>query len=432
MIKIYKNRWLNLPREIKFEKIYFYMGLVFAFTMPISRVMISFFIIAFPLVWIIEGDFKRKWQEIKESNFLTIFMLFYIIILISAIFFSDNSKVAFKFSRLYLYWLSIFVLATSIKKEWINSILSAFLFGMLISEFIAYGVFFEIWQWKHDAQNTLSPFMLHIDYSVFLAFTSILLFTRILSKFYSLKQKFFMLLFFISTTGNLFLQTGRTGQVAYIVAIIVMFFLHYKFRIKAILLATVSIIIIYSLSFNFSNNFQKRVNDTINEIKIIKNGNLNTSWGTRMAFFITTYEILKQNPIFGIGLGDFEEETAKILKMEKFSNYDSYLKNFMSSNHYHNQFLMISVQMGLIGLFFCITLYFLGFKMAIQTKDRELRDIFILFMVIYTVGSFADPLWNKQFTQIIWVFIISLMMANKKYEMKDSLKDFVNKSIFKG
>ncbi|NLK66711.1 MAG: O-antigen ligase family protein [Campylobacteraceae bacterium] len=403
--------------KINYEKTYFYMALLFAFTMPISRAAISFFIIAFPLLWIIEGDFKRKWEEIKESKFLLVFMVFYAVILISAIFFSDDGKTAFKFSRLYLYWITIFVLATSLKKEWIRPLITAFLFGMLVSEIIAYGVFFEIWEWNTATKKNPSPFMMHIDYSVYLAFTSILLFSRIISKNYSLKQKFFMGLFFLSTTGNLFLQEGRAGQAAYIIAIMVMFFLHYRFRIKTVIFSILSIVVIYSIAFNVSDTFQKRVFRTIDEIKIISSGNLGTSWGIRIGFYLTTYEILKENPIFGIGLGDFEEETAKILANEKFKDYP---KKFMSSNHYHNQFLQCTVQMGLIGLIFTLTLYFLGFKMALQTKDRELRDIFTLFMVVYTISSFADPLWNKQFTQIIWVFVISMMIANTKFERQEA------------
>lgn len=417
-LQTYKTNWKTLSRELKFEKIYYFLAILFAFTMPISRAMISFFIIFFPLIWIIEGDFKRKWCEIKESKFLLIFITFYIVILISAIFFSDDGKTAFKFSRLYVYWLTIYVLATSLKKEWIKNILSAFLCGMVVSEIIAYGIFFEFWEFGVGTKVNPSPFMMHIDYSIYLAFTSILLFSRILSKNYSLKQKIFMGVFFLSTTGNLFLQTGRAGQAAYIAAIIVMFFLHYKFKLKTFVGGFLSIVIIYFTAYNVSDSFNKRVNTTISEIKIIKSGNLNTSWGIRLAFWDVTYETLKEYPIFGIGLGDFEKEAAKTLTKEKFDHYEPNLKEFMSSNHFHNQLLQCAMQMGLIGIFFCLTLYFLGFKMAIKTKDKELRDAFTLFMVVYTVGSFADPLWNKQFTQTIWVLMISLMLVNTKFEKR--------------
>ncbi|MCR4941374.1 MAG: O-antigen ligase family protein [Campylobacter sp.] len=401
-------------QNFSYEKFYFYASIIFAFTMPISRAAISAFIILFPLVWLIEGDFKRKFDEIKNQKILLIFLIFYAFIALSALL-SDNTKTALKFFRLYAYWFTLIVLATSLKKEWIKHIITAFLCGMVVSEMIAYGIFFGLWEYGVGNKINPSPFMFHIDYSVYLAFTSILLFSRIISKDYDVKSKIFMGIFFLSTTGNLFLQTGRTGQVAYIAAIFVMFLLHYRFSFKSIASALLSLIIIYSLAYNFSSSFKIRVNVTKNEIAQITSGNLNTSWGTRLAFWVSTYEILKVHPIFGIDLGDFEEETAEILKLDKFKNYQAYLKEFMSSNHYHNQFLMLAVQMGLIGLGFAILLYYLVLRLALKTEAGEYQNIFVLFWVVYFIGSFADPLWNKQFTSIIWILLVSCMIAyNKK------------------
>lgn len=411
-----------LRRDEKFQMIYYYLTLLFAFTMPLSRAAISFFLILFPLIWIIEGDFKRKWSEIKESKFLVVFMVFLILVIISGLFFSDDGKLAFRHIRLYLYWFSIFVLATSLKKEWIRTILSAFLCGMIVSEVIAYGVFFELWQWKNITKANPSPFMIHIEYSVYLAFTSILLFNRVLSKNYSLPQKLFFTLFFLSTTGNLFLQTGRTGQVAYVAALVVMFFLHYKFSLKAFIGIFLSATVIYLSAYNISHNFNKRVHQTIEEITTIQSGELNTSWGIRLAFWPVAYEIVKEHPIFGVGIGDFQKEAANVLTKDKFDSFHPYVKEFISTNNFHNQFLQCSVGMGLIGLFICIALYFLAFKTAICTKDRELRDIYLLFMVIYTIGSFSDTFWGAQFSVTIWILLTSLMLvSNKKLEHHQSL-----------
>lgn len=403
-------------KPLNYDKIYHYLAIAFAFTMPFSRAMVSFFIIIFPLIWMIEGDFKRKFSEIKNSKFLLIFMIFYALVLISALFFSDDTKLAMKWSRLYLYWLTIFVLATSLKQEWIRNIITAFLFGMVVSEIIAYGVFFDLWEFKHATKQNPSPFMMHIDYSIFLSFTSILLFTRLLSKNYALKDKIFMGVFFLSTTGNLFLQTGRTGQYAYIIAIIAMFFLHYGFKFKTIFGSLLTLAAIYFSAYNLSDSFKMRLHRSIQEIQTISSGNLNTSFGTRMTYWIVTYEIAKENPVFGVGLGDYLIAAKKALTKDKFDNYAPFLKNFMSYSHFHNQFLQTTVQMGVIGLSFCLMFYFLAFKMAILTKNKEFRDIFTLFMIIYTLGSCTEPVWGKQFTIIIWVFMLSLMIVNTKYE----------------
>lgn len=226
------SNYLNVRRkELNYEKIYLYLTLSLAFVMPLSRAAISFFILALVFFWFLEGDFKRKFEQIKSSKILFYIGIFYFIVLFSAIL-SSNIETELKFIRLYAYWIVIFVIATSLKREYINTIITAFLLGMFVSEVIAYGVFFNIWKFGIATIQNPSPFMIHIDYSVFLAFTSLILFNRIISKNYSLKEKIFLLLFFCSTTGNLFLSTGRTGQVAFIFGIIVMFFYAISFISK--------------------------------------------------------------------------------------------------------------------------------------------------------------------------------------------------------
>lgn len=122
-----------------------------------------------------------------QKTLLTI-ILFYCVILFSAII-SSNEETASKFIRLYGYWIVIIIIATSLKKEYISAVITSFT-RMFVSEIIAYGVFFELWEFGKATKENPSPFMMHIDYSIFLAFTLMLLFNRIISKIIVLKRNF--------------------------------------------------------------------------------------------------------------------------------------------------------------------------------------------------------------------------------------------------
>ncbi|MBP9490778.1 MAG: O-antigen ligase family protein [Aliarcobacter sp.] len=403
------NFLISKFKELNYEKIYLYLTLSLAFVMPLSRAAISFFILALVLTWFVERDFKRKFEQIKASKVLVLIGIFYCVVLFSAII-SSNIDTTLKFVRLYAYWIIIFVIATSLKKEYISSVITAFLLGMFISEIIAYGVFFDIWKFGNATKEYLSPFMMHIDYSVFLAFTSMILFNRIVSKDYSFKEKFFMFLFFCSTTGNLFLSVGRTGQVAFIFAIIVMFFLYYKLHIKTIIYSFLSLLIIFMIAFNSSDMFEKRVNLAKTDIEKIIDGDLNSSWGIRIAYWMISYEILKENPIFGVGIGDYKEAIIQTLEKEKFDNFPKSMKDFMKEYHVHNQFLMIIIQTGLIGIVIIILLFYNLLRISLSIK-KEYKNIFVLFLVIYFISCIADPLWYKQFTLVLWILFVSLLLS---------------------
>lgn len=401
-------------RNINYEKVYLYLIIAFAFTLPLSRAAISFFTIVLPLIWLFEGDFKRKIEQIKKIKIFYYLFIFYSFLFLSFLL-SSNNETAFNILRLYAYWLNIFVIVTSLRKEHISSVVTAFLLGMFVSETVAYGAFFNIWEFGNATKEYLSPFMMHIDYSVFLAFTSMILFNRIISKNYSFKEKFFLILFFCSTTGNLFLSVGRTGQVAFIFAIIVMFFLHYKLHIKTIIYSFLSLLIIFTIAFNLSSIFEKRVDAAKSDIEKIINGDLHSSWGIRVAFWQVSYEIFKENPILGVGVGDYREAFTKTLQKEKFKKFPISMKNFMSNTHAHNQFLMTIVQMGIIGLIIMLLIIYELFKITLSS-NKENRNIFVLFLVIYLISSMAEPLWYKQFTISLWVLFFSLLVIETSFE----------------
>lgn len=393
--------------NIKIENLYFYLMLFFAFSMPLSRASISLCVLLFVSLWIYEGDFKNKFQKIKTSKLLVSFSLLYFLILFSLLYSSDFS-LALKFVRLYLYWLLIFIIALNLKKEYINKIITAFLFGMFISEFIAYGVILDLWEFGIATKQTPSPFMMHIDYSIFLAVTSIILFNRLLQKDYTFKEKLAIFLFFLSTTGNLFLSTGRTGQIALIFAIIVMFFYNFRFKIRTFIFILLSLLSIYLLAFNLSDSFNHRMKMIQKDFSHLNSGNFNTSIGIRIAYWIVSYDIFKNNPLIGVGAGDYSLAINETLDKKEFGSFAN-AKEFMSKNHAHNQFLMIIIQLGLLGLLLVLYIFYLLLRTILKIENKEHKAILLLFVVIYLASCFTDPLWYKQFTIAIWILFISFI-----------------------
>ena len=399
---------MNL-QNTNYNKIFYYFIPLFAFILPLSRAGISFFVIVLPILWFFEGDFKRKFEQIKSSKLL-IAISAYLIFSIISILWSSNFEQALNVLRLNSYWLLLFVIATTVKKEQITTIISSFLAGMFISELIAYGVFFELWTFKDATVQNPSPFMFWIDYSVFMAFTSILLLNRILSKNYNLKEKILFSLFFISVTGNLFLAIGRTGQVAFIVAIFVLMIIHYKFSIKSLVFSLLFLTTIFTTAYQLSDSFKTRVQSAQQDINNIQKMNLNGSWGIRVAYWITTFDIIKDTPIIGVGLGDFKDETAKIIEVKKYKFLTKKAKDFMGNNNPHNQYLLLLLQMGIIGL--SLLLYLIYQILKLNIKETELKELSILFVTVFFISCFAEPLFFKQFTIALFILFVGIFIAS--------------------
>jgi len=392
-------------KDINYNKIFYYSILIFAFFLPLSRAIISFFIILIPIIWFIEGNLKQKLKLIG-SNKLLVAISLYLSFSILSIIWSQDIIEALNTIRLHVYWLILFVIATSIKKEQIQPIITSFLAGMFLSEIIAYGVFFELWAFKDATVGNPSPVMFWIDYSVFMALTSILLLNRILSKNYSLQQKIFFFFFFCTVTGNLFLAIGRTGQVALVFTMFVLIFIHHKATIKSIILGLLVVGSIFTTAYNFSNSFQERSKAGVKDIQKIFKKDFNGSWGIRVVYWITAFDIVKANPLIGVGIGDSQSEIKKTLDAKNYQYINNSTKEFMQKLHPHNQYLLISIQLGIFGLL--IFLYMIYCILSLKIQQLEIKILSILFTSIFFISCFAEPLFIKQFTIALFMLFVGL------------------------
>lgn len=338
-------------------------------------------------------------------------MGFFIAFLFASILWSSDTGEALNQIRLYSYWIIIPILAISLKKEWLAHLISAFLLGMLLSEVIAYGIFFEVWGFKGRSPDYPSPFMSHIHYSVFLAVTAIVLLNRLLSKRYTWLAKFPMLLFFLTSTGNLLISTGRTGQLAFFAAIAVAVVIHFRLSIKSLLIFTALTAVLFIGAYKSIPLFEERIDHAIADVNKLQNDDYQSSWGLRAAFWIVTYDIVKEHPLIGAGIGDYSHAAKEALEKNDHNFHDSVIA-WVTSTHFHNQYLMILAQGGLMG--FALMLWLLIALFRLKIEDKELKELSVLMLSVFLVGSIAEPLWVLQFPIILFVFISGISMAGSK------------------
>jgi O-antigen ligase len=164
--------------------------------------------------------------------------------------------------------------------------------------------------------------------------------------------------------------------------------------------------------------FKKRIDHAINDTRELQEGNFNTSWGLRAAFWVVTYDALHTHPFIGSGIGDYRL-AARETFVSNLHHFNQKVINWCSDTHYHNQYLMILVQTGLIGFGLMIWLFIELFKLKID--NPQLNEFKILGLTTFIVASISEPLWILQFPIILFIFITSVSIAASKKNDKVSL-----------
>lgn len=394
-----------------------YVAIALAFVVPLSRAGISFFCALLILLVLLDKDFKNKFKTLLYFNdivkAISIFLIFNIIALIYTSY--ENLLSAIDYVSKYWYLLSIFIIGLYITQENIYKAISVFILGLFISELISYGIFFELISYKNVLPNNPTPFMNHLDYSIFLAFTSLLLLARLIYEKDSTKIKFLYLIFFISSTTNLFITGGRSGQVAFFITLMVLFFSIFKNKFKAFILSLSLGVFIFTVAYNYSYLFNSRVNIAFNDIsQVTKSQDFCSSWGMRAGAIIIASDIVSEDPIFGVGIADNIKDLKDIIKNDypNLQCMDWYM-------HFHNQYLQIITQTGIVGLLIFLYIFYSMYKT--QFENNEFNVIKTILLGVFLVGFIAEPFLHKQFSMMLFSLFVGILVAQNRIENKIKL-----------
>ncbi|AYJ79683.1 hypothetical protein AN286_05795 [Aliarcobacter cryaerophilus ATCC 43158] len=395
-----------------------YFILLYAFCLPISRAGISLAVIFIFLFWVLGTDFKRKYFEIKNNYFILAIFIF-ILYSIIAVLWSSDKFFAIEYVKKYYHFLIIPIIFTSLKKEYIDKVFSAFLLGMLISEITSYGIFFELWTKQGVSPNDPSPFMDHSNYSTYLAFTVFILMHKIIYTD-DLKWKFSYSIFFLFSTSNLFLNGGRTGQFSFLIALFLIGFLNFKNKIRATILFLILGTTIFISAYNISPVFKYRFDYFLHDIEVmVYEKDFSNSFSLRVALWISGLEASKDNLIFGSGIGD-ERDNAKYM-LQKFNiKNDSFKQDTENSIDFHNMFVQYLVQLGILGLIILITIFYFIFKVKI--KDKTYKNLLLIFLILYFCHSMLGNSFHINQSMVLFALFSSVFITISKYE-EIKLKD---------
>ena len=396
--------------RVNIEQYLNYLMVAYAFVLPLSRAGMIAITVLMLIFSLFDMNIREKLKVISQNSVTKSILGFILFNIISLVWVSsENLSDAIRYVVKYWYFLPALIFFVSLKRENLYRVISAFIFGMFISEIISYGIFFEFWEFKHGTPDNPSPFMHHIEYSIFLAFTALLLLNRIFNEG-EWKFKLFYSIFFVTILGNLFLTNGRTGQIAFMIGLVLLGFISFKNKFKAFVISTVLLGTIVGSAYTFSDTFHQRVAiGQADIVKVIEDKNYCSSWGARLGFWVIAGDIFSHNPIFGVGIKDNMSEFHRLVD----TSYPE-MECITYLPHFHNQYLQVVTATGLVGLLVFIFMIYQICK--IELKVKRYRNIKIIFLSLFLFGFISEPLLHAQFSMLFFSLIVGILLAQSRFE----------------
>lgn len=405
---------MNLIKKDKINKINAYLLIVLAFILPISVAATNLLIACIVLLWLGRGTFKDDYNELKTNKVVIAVVVFYSLHVLGLLW-TEDLEWGIHILKKETKFLVLPILMLFVRYEQIKYYIISFLLAMVLSVLLSYGIWFEfIINFKSATSLNPTPFMSHISYNPILALIIYILFNEILFNNISFNRKILYGLLIVLMSVNMFITGGRAGQVVYFLIIICILFQYFhKNKLKAFLLSILIIPTIFFLAYTSSTLFKKRVLEGIENIENYSS-NKNTSMGERLNFLLNSFNIIEKSPIFGIGTGDFKNEYMLINKSE--------VAHLSDTTHPHNMYLLVTTQLGIIGLISLLSIFYFQIIIALNESNKYLKNLKLFLPFLFIFIMFSDSYLLGHYTTMLFLFFSSFLY--KEYNRKVIVKSF--------
>tara|TARA_B100000945_G_scaffold319829_2_gene328079 strand:- start:147 stop:1322 length:1176 start_codon:yes stop_codon:yes gene_type:complete len=339
-----------------------YLFILLGVFIPTSIAITNFIIVAISFCWLLEGNFKVKFELIKNSKWImSIFALIFLYAL--GMFWGDvHLDAHWQFQRLALLLVFPVLFTIQLNQSTIRHGVSAFLITTFISACIAILI-------NNNLLSPLSEYIVFINpdpytsafikynyHNVLLALSFGLCLYLIIEK--KTEYKRVLVLFIIVYAVSIFTELGRAGQVLF--NLISLFYIIY-YSSKQIFKSVIFFILLLGFQFlvyQTTNAYKQRV-QAVSHILQNNGEKPNKTKDIRYVFVEESLNKIFEKPFLGHGTGSFGATITKQLQ-----GYDYHHKTP------HNQYLYVWFELGVFGLFLLGRIFYYQILEMLTKKDR--------------------------------------------------------------
>ena len=372
----------------------------------ISLFSIIYFLITSPNKTVSFGIYKNKP--------LLVFILFTIWATLSLFYSINFTESIISLIRLISILLAIFLLGLHIKQtEELKVIFSLIFFPIFIIEIILPTVkFFEIIsivEYSFKYANDLETFTPNKNITAAII-TAHMGFIFILRFYFKKLEPLFLFLILIGTAIIVFIS-ARASIIGLILSLLLVYVLTYiKKRENLTFLNKVFFSVI--LGFFISNLYLGSNNTASVQNRLTSINTDDESTNERIRYYTHGINHILENPIKGIGLGNWKTKSIEYDKKN--------IKNYVVPYHLHNDFLQFGAETGIIGMFLYAFLFLV--VLIINIKRVKINYFLSISLIISITVLFVDSNLNfphaRPIMMVLLAFIISLTEINRTNEIE--------------
>jgi len=394
-------------RERSPNEVLNWLVVVLAFSVPLYRAWVSLAAYLILILWFFQGGLRERFDHLKKHR-LTIAIVVFMGLNLLSLLWSEDPAGGFAYWRKYLYLLLVPVIASSLRPVFAARAFRAFLTGAVCSVLIMPVVILADLHIRHIHPGNPAATMSHLDYSIVLAVAGLLVLVHLAHTRVPASRLWMWLTALVIILGGLLLNIGRSGQFAFTATLVVLipFFLRRKhwFHRAAVLVCAGCVLI---AAYAVVPRFQERVDRGVVELHdAVFEHRVDTNQGKRIAGALVGLEMIRSNPVLGTGIGGNMLEFRRLLE----SDFPGYIDEVGWFPHFHNQYLQVATELGVVGLLSLLAIFAALF--AGRYRRPDVQSAALALGCAFLFGFIGDPFLHKQMTLVLFALAAGIISAD--------------------
>jgi O-antigen ligase len=363
-----------------------YSAIGLGFAIPVSVALDSVLFGLAVLLWLASGPRWPEVRQLRDNPVALASVGLFLLCTIGLLYGGGAREYGLMYLKKYIDLLFVPIFVLLFRDAWARHAgIRAFEVAMLITLVASYLLAVGILPWaKPFTANALSgatAFKLQIAHGTFMAFAAYLFAGRARVAPSSAARVLWGAACGLAIVNVLFMVSGRTGYL--VLSALALLFWWQVYGTRGVALAAVAVAAIVGMAMTGSNTFSERVRLAAHEAGNWKYGQgVGTSIGDRLNFYATSARIIRENPVFGVGLGGFPAAFREQITGTEIT----------PTHNPHNQYLLFGAQLGLVGLAVFLWLLWMLWRAGLRLEDgferMAAQGLFATAVVGSAVNSF--------------------------------------------
>ncbi len=339
------------------------------FSIPVSTALDSILGISVAAFWVFGAGYRKKWDLIRGNPVAMLSLAMFGLLVLGG-FYGDASwgevfKVLGKYSSLLLLSLLIPLFQdVHMRRNGLAAFFLTMVVVLLLSYLIGFGMLSGGGPFK-GYENYGIVFRSHITHNLLVAFSAFAFATLARIATSPHRRILWVALAVMAVYNVLFMVKGRTGYL--VLGVLFVYFFVEWLRWEGFLIAVLGGSVIVVCAFFLSDVFHARLSDTAADFHKWRSGQISEEGplGLRLAWYEKSLAIIGDFPVFGVGTGGFASAFAEKVKNSRVP----------PTSNPHNEYVLIAVQLGLLGLGVLLYLFYTQWHLAANLAGLFERNL---------------------------------------------------------